>query len=241
VRDRDESRAEPDRVESLPSAPATLARGQSERAVDRRAICLVSLAPEQETVQIASLAVGATGQRSASLLASSPMSCAIEDAINRDEWKRARKLIVAELRNAPDHHWLLARLSLTYYEEFHYARALTFAQQAYESMPRCPLVTWELAGTLHMLKRQREAIKLYTRLVRRGVEAIAYGACGEGIASARGTVADCWYRLAQCHRELGHRARALRCYQQHLAMRGPGCRSIYPVREVRRELRELVA
>ncbi|MEO8351243.1 MAG: tetratricopeptide repeat protein [Chthoniobacteraceae bacterium] len=166
------------------------------------------------------------------------MSLEIENAIKRDDWKGARRLIRAALRRRPDSHWLLARLSLTYYEEFDYARALAIGQQASELAPHCPLVLWDLAGTLDMLGRHREAMPFYRRLIRRGVESVAFGDCGEGLAWARGLVADCWYRLAHCERELGRRVRAVHCYEKHLALRGPGCRSIYPLRDVRRELRD---
>lgn len=88
------------------------------------------------------------------------MSREIEDAIKRDDWKGARQLVRAALRQQPDSHWLLARLALTYYEEFDYERALAFGQQAYELAPHCPLVLWDLAGTLDMLGRHRDAIAI---------------------------------------------------------------------------------
>jgi tetratricopeptide (TPR) repeat protein len=161
----------------------------------------------------------------------------IENSIEREDWKGARKLIKTAQRRRPDDLWLIARLALTYYEEHDYERALINGQRAYGIAPRCPLVMWDMAGTLDMLGRQRDAIAIYRRLIRRGVEAIAFGDCGEGLAWARGLVADCWYRLARCQRKIGHQADAIRCYERHLEMRGPGCRSIYPLREIRKELR----
>jgi tetratricopeptide (TPR) repeat protein len=163
----------------------------------------------------------------------------IEDAIKQDDWKRARRLARAALRREPESHWLLTRLALTYYEEFDYERALVIGQQAYELAPHCPLVLWGLGGTLDTLGRHSDAAAIFQGLIRRGVETVAYGDCGEGLAWSRGLIADCWYRLAHCEQKLGHRARTIRCYQQHLAMRGPGCRSIYPLSEVRREFRDL--
>ncbi|MBM4299403.1 MAG: tetratricopeptide repeat protein [Deltaproteobacteria bacterium] len=128
-------------------------------------------------------------------------------------------------------------MATTYYEEHDYKRALTIGQQAHDIAPLCPLVLWDLAGTFDMLGRQHDAIGVYRRLIRRGVEAIAFGDCGEGLAWARGLVADCWYRLARCQSKIGRRADAARCYERHVAMRGPGCRSIYRLKDVRKELR----
>ena len=160
----------------------------------------------------------------------------IESALNRRDWKGARRVIGAALGREPDCHWLLTRLGLTYYEEYDYERALEIGNRAYGLAPKCPLVLWDLAGACDMLGRHHRAMAIYHHLIRRGVESIAFGVCGEGIAWARGLVADCWYRLAGIHSYRARRSSAIRCYRRHLAMRGPGCRSIYPLGEVRREL-----
>ena len=166
------------------------------------------------------------------------MSLAIEKAIERDDWKGARSLIRASLRKEPDSHWLVARLGLTYYEEYNCKRALTLQQRAYSLAPHCPLVLWDLAGTFDMLGRHREAIAIYRQLVRRNIKSLAFGDCGEGMGWTRGLIADCWYRLASCESKLGRRTQAIHCFNKHLEMRGPGCRSIYPIKKVRKELRE---
>ena len=169
------------------------------------------------------------------------MSQDIEAAIKRSDWPRARSLVRAALRKEPDSHWLITRLSLTYYEEREYERSLVLLQRAYKIAPSCPLVLWDLAGTFDMLERYQEAISVYRRLLRRGVTSVAFGDCGEGIAWARGLLADCWYRLARCQKMKGQRVQAVLSYQNHLQARGPGCRSIYPLRDVRHELALTIA
>ena len=166
------------------------------------------------------------------------MSREIEEAIRRDAWKEARRLVRAALRRHPNDHWLLARLSLTYYEERDYQRALSIVQRAYALAPHCPLVLWDLGGSLDMLGRHTEAVRVFRRLVRRGVESIAFGDCGEGLARARGLVADCWYRLARLHSKRARRRDAILCYRRHMSMRGRACHSIYPLKDVRREFLE---
>lgn len=169
------------------------------------------------------------------------MSQDIEAAIKHSDWPRARRLVRAALGKEPDSHWLITRLSLTYYEEREYERSLDLLQRAYEIAPRCPLVLWDLVGTFDMLGRYEEAISVYQRLLRRGVTAVAFGDCGEGIAWARGLLADCWYRLAQCQKKTGQRDQAVLSYKNHLQARGPGCRSIYPLQDVRHELALTIA
>jgi len=164
------------------------------------------------------------------------MHANIENFIKRGDWLEARRLVAAALDKTPDSHWLITRLALTYYEEREYERSLVLELRARELAPHCPLVLWDLAGTFQMLNRFPEAVVIYRRLLRRGVKAVAFGPCGEGVAWARGLLADCWYRLAQCHQANGRRLQALRCYQRHLASRGPGCRSIYRLEDVRHEM-----
>ena len=168
------------------------------------------------------------------------MSAEIEQAIERDEWIRAQKLIERRLRSEPDSHWLLTRLSLTYYERHDYASALPYSERAVALAPNCPLVLWDYAGTLAMLGRTKEALALFRRLVRRGIDSIANDDCGEGVAWSRGLVADCHYRMAHCYLDLRRKKEATHAFTCHLNLRGPGCRSIYPIQQVRKEFADVV-
>jgi tetratricopeptide (TPR) repeat protein len=165
-----------------------------------------------------------------------PVSSSIEERIAEEDWPGARKLIRAELKRTPNSHWLLTRLGLTYYEQRQYARALQIEERALRISPGCPLVLWDYAGSLQMLKRHAEAVVIYSRLIRQGARSIAYGECGEGLAWARGLVVDCHYRRGESYRALGRKRAALADLVKHLDGRGPGCRSIYPLREVRAAL-----
>jgi tetratricopeptide (TPR) repeat protein len=167
------------------------------------------------------------------------MTSNVERLIDTEDWPAARRAIRGELRSDPKNHWLLTRLGLTYYEEKDYRKALEFDRRALAEAPDCQLVLWNYAGTLQMLKQTQDALGIYRRLVRRGISKIACDDCGEGLAWARGLVADCHYRMAGCYRTLRRPAMAIRCLTSHLALRGPGCRSIYPLPTVRKELQKL--
>jgi len=52
------------------------------------------------------------------------------------------------------------------------------------------------AGSLQALERHEEAIRIYRRIIAKGIDRVAYGECGEGKAWARGLIADCHYRLS---------------------------------------------
>jgi len=163
----------------------------------------------------------------------------IEQHIAEEDWRGARRAIRKALRREQESHWLLSRLALTFYEEFQYAEALALEERALALAPRCPLVLWGKAGSLEMLGREAEAIAVFKRILKRGKELLAYGECGEGMARARGLYADCLYRAGHCYAALGRRADAVRYLNRHLAERGPGCHSIYQLRDVRREFEAL--
>jgi tetratricopeptide (TPR) repeat protein len=167
------------------------------------------------------------------------MSKAVEAAVRAENWRKARQLIRADLKKRPDSHWLISRLGLTFYEERAYGRSLSYSRKALKLAPECPLVLWDYAGTLQMLGKHRAALRVYGRLLARGADKIANGDCGEGRAWARGLIADCFYRQAHSNEKLKRHKAAIDSYRKHLKMRGPGCRSVYPIRTVRRELPEL--
>jgi hypothetical protein len=151
----------------------------------------------------------------------------INELIDRDQWDEARCLILAALEDKPGDHWLLDRLSLTYYEQRRYAEAFEVIKEAYRLMPNCPGVLWDYAGTLDMLGRKKEAIRIYKRLIARGVQKIANGECGEGVDWAKGLIADCKYRLALCYRDLSDNVSALRYFYGYFSDLSQGIDSIY--------------
>jgi tetratricopeptide (TPR) repeat protein len=166
-------------------------------------------------------------------------STEIEKTIEIEDWTKARKIIRTELKRDSKNHWLITRLGLTYYEQKQYKRALTYSKKAYAIAPKCPLVLWDYAGALEMLGRVQEAIEIYQRLIQKGVKRIAYGTCGEGLAWARGLVSDCYYRLAHCYKHQKENKKAVDAIKKHLSLRGPGCRSIYTIKEARYKLKAI--
>jgi tetratricopeptide (TPR) repeat protein len=164
----------------------------------------------------------------------------LNQLFDHERWPEARALIEKELAHDPDSHWLRARLSTTYYEERNYAWALEEIERAYRQASNCPLVLWDYAGTLDALGRTAEAIEIYSRLLGKGVEAVAYEECGEGIRWAIGLLTDCWYRLGVCHEHLGNAAVAAKHYLVYLVLRtSQKAHSIYSLEEVLKRIGRL--
>jgi tetratricopeptide (TPR) repeat protein len=163
----------------------------------------------------------------------------IETLIEQQNWDEARRAIREELRADPDNHWLLTRLSTTFYEQGDYEEALRWVEKARQVMPDCPLVLWDYAGTLDMLGREREAIAIYRSLLQRGAEAIAADECGEGAEWAAGLLTDCVYRAGRCFEDLKDRPKAAELYGMYLSLVDMGAPSIYSREEAVDRLRKL--
>ncbi|MEW6619835.1 MAG: hypothetical protein AB1422_10955 [bacterium] len=164
----------------------------------------------------------------------------IEIYISREEWRKARLLISRELKKSPDDHWLVTRLGSIYYEEYEYEKSLELSEKAMKLAPKCPLVLWDYAGSLDMVNKNKEAIAIWKKLLKKGVEAIAYGDCGEGVRWARSLLNDCRYRISRSYEKLGNISASIRFLEEHIANRSPGIPSIYDLSVVKRELSELL-
>jgi len=154
----------------------------------------------------------------------------------KGKWTEARSHILEWLKDEPDHHWLLAQLSEIYFQEYHYEKALEYAEKALQIAPRCPLVLWVYAEALDILKRHDDASKVYKRLIRRGVTRTAYGECGEGIRWARSLVNDCRYKLSIYYAGLGDFRIASKYIKAHIANRNRNCPSVFSLREAKKDL-----
>jgi tetratricopeptide (TPR) repeat protein len=163
----------------------------------------------------------------------------LERYLKDEEWEKARRIIKGMLAQSPQDHWLLASLAHTHYEQYEYARALAILQKARKIAPRCPLVLWYFAGALDMLGREKEAIAIWKGLLKRGLENIAFGECGEGLRRAELYLNDARYRIGCSYADLGMKALAARYLNDHLKHRRRGLRSEYSLRQVRRKLRTL--
>jgi tetratricopeptide (TPR) repeat protein len=163
----------------------------------------------------------------------------ISDLIEKGKMPEARAILVRELRKAPYDHWLLDRLSETYYEEGKIARALQTIKKAHVLNPECPLVLWDYANTLEEVGQPAKAIVLYKQLLNRSIQEIACGECGEGLPWAESLLADTAYRVALCYQQLSNFSEAWRYLLKHVSMREQGVQSIYPEKEVRESLSKL--
>lgn len=165
----------------------------------------------------------------------------IDQLFDAERWADARALIVGALRSHRGSHWLLSRLSTTYYEERNYKKALEVAKRAYAVAPHCPLVLWDLAGAWDATGHTETAIQIYQHLIGRGERTIAHDECGEGMQWAQALITDCWYRLGLCFEDKGDKSQAVDCLQKFLNRLIDGSASIYAEADAVRQLKRLGA
>ncbi len=164
----------------------------------------------------------------------------IEAALDREDWEGARNLIIGDLEVEPDNHWLLARLSTTYYEQRRYAKSLKIIKKAHELAPDCPLVLWDYAGALGAVGSTRQALKIYAGLIKKGAQAVGdMEPCGEGREWALGLLTDCLFRAAICWEHLGNKKKALRWLNAFLQARTQSNSSIYTPEEALKRIEKL--
>jgi tetratricopeptide (TPR) repeat protein len=156
----------------------------------------------------------------------------IEALIARKQWAKARDSIHEALEEAPTDHWLWLTLSLTYYEENKYEKALQCSQRAVELQPSCPLALWHLAGALFMNDREDAALVIWTLLRTMDLEAIAYDECGEGMDWALQLVNDVHYRIARYYQWKEEHELARHSFAKYLHNREHGVGSIYNKEQV---------
>lgn len=166
-------------------------------------------------------------------------AAAIKRALQAEDWPRARALLHEELVFAPTDHWLWMHLSLAYYEDRQYEKALACSKRAVELAPQCPLALWHYAGCLYMHGQEDAARNVWMVLLNTDLEEIAHGECGEGMDQAMRLVNDVHYRLGRYYLWKGEPQSARTSFEKYLHNRAHGVGSSYDARLVKEELARL--
>ena len=147
------------------------------------------------------------------------LSDQINSLFEKEKWAEARKLLEEERKRTPQSHWVLDRLSVTYYEEKDYQKAMTLIKKAFAIAPRCPLVLWDYAGACAALGHAEEAIRKYDALIDMYPEGFHEDECGEDKNWASSLVMDCFFRLGVCFQELKTDDMAMYFFDEYINLR----------------------
>jgi tetratricopeptide (TPR) repeat protein len=147
----------------------------------------------------------------------------LSDQINslfaKEKWAEARALLEPELIKFPGSHWLLDRLSVTYYEQKNYQKAFTFINKAFAIAPRCPLVLWDYAGTCAAQGKTQASIQKYKALFDMFPDEFHEDECGEDMHWASSLIMDCFFRLAVCYQTLKKYHDAMSYLDEYIGIR----------------------
>ncbi len=163
----------------------------------------------------------------------------LNDYYNDQEYKKVIRLGESMLHKYNDDHYLLTVVGSSYNEIGKHQQALKYSKKAYESDCKCPLVLWDYACALDLSGSTEKAIQLWKKLVSIGVNGIVNNECGEGVKWAKSTVLDSLFRIARCYAYLNDSKNAKYYYTKHLKMRKRGLPSLYSLKEVNNDVKEL--
>lgn len=160
------------------------------------------------------------------------------ELINKDEYKKALSLILKELKKFSENAFLLSCLSETYYHLHEYKKALAASKKANELVKNDPLYIWNYAGDLMMVGRKEEAIRQFKRIVKKGLQTVAFGKGGEGLQWGKSMINDSRCCIGSCYGELKDYPMAVKWLRSHLRNRRAGIPSIFKAEEAREMLRK---
>jgi len=163
----------------------------------------------------------------------------IEQSIERKHWKKAHALVQEKLVSAPMDHWLWLTLSLTYYEQKEYEKALEASRRAVQLEPDCPLALWHFAGSLYMTGHESSALVVWTMLLDMDIEKVAYGEHGEGMDWALQLINDVHFRMGRYFHWKGQDQLAAESFKKYLHNRKHGVTSLYDAKKAEEYLAEV--
>ena len=162
----------------------------------------------------------------------------IAELLDREEWRKARKLLELEREESPGDHWVLTQLGVTYYEQFQYEEALKLFLASIAILSTCPLTLWNLAGTLDALGNHAEAADVYTWLLQARRTA-KQDPCWQSKKWTDALKTDCFYRLGTSLRHLGKTRESELCLWRYIELVVAGNEGAYSIEKAVAQIKQL--
>jgi len=161
----------------------------------------------------------------------------IETLLAEGAWEQARTHIESALLNAPDNHWLLTQLGVTYYEQHRYRESLEPFLKSLKIVRDCPLTLWNLAGAVDALGNSKTAIQIYTWLLK-SKKSAADDPCWEGPEWTASLKTDCVYRLGLSFHRLENWSSSKECFHHYINLILAGMHGTYSIQEAAKYILE---
>lgn len=143
------------------------------------------------------------------------------------------------LKETKGSFWLYSRLSSCYYELKYYKTALSYAKKAYKLNPYSPLVLWDYASVLIMLKKEKKAIELLMLIQDMDEDLTVYGFTESDTGWMRSIKNDANFLIGKAYYTICEDQLAKEFLLKHLSNRKRGRKSIYPKKLILKYLKKI--
>ncbi|MDR1005546.1 MAG: hypothetical protein LBL74_01595 [Bacteroidales bacterium] len=162
----------------------------------------------------------------------------VQNFIDNDEWDKAEKLLLKNTTLFPDEWWLFAKLSQANKGKRDYEKAYEYAKKAMEINPHDHICMHEYADALLRRDETEEGIKLIKKILKKGLNELAYGKYGDGLMYAKATINDCTALLGYAYFDLKDNKKAKYYFRKHLRNRRRGIYSDFSKMQINKALKE---
>lgn len=135
--------------------------------------------------------------------------------------------------------WIYSRLSSCYYELMDYDTALFYAKKAYRLNPHSPLVLWDYAGALIMLKKEKKAIELLKRIQDMSDDLTIYGFTDSDTKWMASLKNDANFLIGKAYYTICEDTLAKNFLSDYLANKKKGMKSLYNKKKALLYLKEI--
>ena len=163
----------------------------------------------------------------------------VNEYFDQEDYRAAISLLQKEIAQHPDEHWPYAQLAISHYELKEYEAALRHSEKAMSLSPNCPLTLDYHASILLANGQTEQALAIWKQLLRKNLDEVAYGECGEGMRFAKSLLNDVRFSVGDAYLELKDKEKALFYYKAHLGNRQKGIFSNLKRSEVVSEINQL--
>lgn len=143
------------------------------------------------------------------------------------------------LKEGKGSFWIYSRLSSCYYELMDYDKALFYAKKAYRLNPNSPLVLWDYAGALTMLKKEKKAIELLKRIQNMSDDLTIYGFTDSDIKWMQSLKNDANFLIGKAYYTICEDILAEEFLSNYLSNKKRGMKSIYTKKKALQYLKEI--
>lgn len=135
--------------------------------------------------------------------------------------------------------WIYSRLSSCYYELMDYDMALFYVKKAYRLNSESPLVLWDYAGALIMLKKEKKAIELLKRIQHMSDDLTIYGFTDADIKWMQSLKNDANFLIGKAYYTICEDVLAKEFLSNYLSNKKKGIKSIFTKKKALSYLKEI--